>query len=211
MANEYIDKIKVNGQTYEVRDAKLLEEADNLKAISEHLEIDESSTKITANGSDVKIEIWDDGVYIGDSDETSTYINPVDGINKVSSGLATAGKVLTADGNGGSSWESPAGGGTQLYKHQFTYSPSQGVFVTVIFYSNDSESFCKNYGSGYSMPSLANFINVRIGSGILLKALSPSGSGYKHLVIETDNDGLTTTQYEIPADLSNITDTVTPL
>lgn len=37
------------------------------------------------------------------------------GVDKVVSGLATAGKVLTADGSGGSSWESPSG--TKLYKH----------------------------------------------------------------------------------------------
>ena len=40
----------------------------------------------------------------------------------ISSGSATSGKVLTANGSGGCSWESAGGGGSQLYLHSINIS-----------------------------------------------------------------------------------------
>ena len=49
------------------------------------------------------------------------------------SGTATSGKVLTANGSGGTSWET-VGGGSTLYKHSFWFSQTNAytVFVSVI-------------------------------------------------------------------------------
>ena len=50
------------------------------------------------------------------------------------SGTATAGKVLTANGSGGTSWETAGGGGSQLYRHSFWVSQTNAYtyFVSVI-------------------------------------------------------------------------------
>lgn len=50
-------------------------------------------------------------------------------INKIakSSGSAANGQVLTADGNGGSSWQA---GGTQLYKHSIVYGPITRIIIS---------------------------------------------------------------------------------
>lgn len=55
------------------------------------------------------------------------------------SGAATSGKVLTANGSGGTSWET-AGGGTPKYAHYLTFTYSNGS-ATFIMISSQSSSY----------------------------------------------------------------------
>lgn len=100
------------------------EEQANLKKISEHLEYDDDGLFKTRDdgfifhdiwGSGIDVEINDIGISIHDDEETTNM--GVNGVDKVASGEANAGDVLTADGEGGTSFQPPAGGGTNLYQH----------------------------------------------------------------------------------------------
>ena len=57
----------------------------------------------------------------------------------IDSGTATSGKVLTANGSGGTSWET-AGGGTPKYAHYITFTYSSGI-ATFIMISSQSTSY----------------------------------------------------------------------
>ena len=69
----------------------------------------------------------------------------------ISSGTATSGKVLTANGSGGTSWET-AGGGGGKYQHNIRLVQSSGYSTTISIITSDSTP----YSSG------ANCINAII-------------------------------------------------
>lgn len=75
------------------------------------------------------------GISCIGADSSSSYMD-ASGVDKVQSGEATAGQVLTADGNGGSSWETPAGGGTQWYKHTLRIKYNGTSLGQLYAYSN---------------------------------------------------------------------------
>ena len=69
----------------------------------------------------------------------------------ISSGTATSGKVLTANGSGGTSWETVGGGGSQLYQHNIHISGGiMDLFITII----DQSSTALN-----SISSVATWLN----------------------------------------------------
>lgn len=102
-------------------------------------------------------------------------------INKIakSSGSATNGKVLTADGNGGSSWQSAGGGGgTSLYKHSFVKGD---YFIMVVSKDStaytDINSLC-NAIAGASVLSISVIDNDIGNVGLCSAYTSAGGSSF---------------------------------
>lgn len=65
-------------------------------------------------------------------------------LNLIDSNTATSGQVLTADGNGGASWQDASGGGgTQLYRHilKFTDKAGRNYPIQILFYCDKSSTF----------------------------------------------------------------------
>lgn len=68
----------------------------------------------------------------------------------IDSSTATAGQVLTADGNGGASWQTASGGGLSLYQHNIAFRSSSGTSaVSFAIFTNDSTPFTKTTLGSY--------------------------------------------------------------
>ena len=79
----------------------------------------------------------------------------------ISSGTATSGKVLTANGSGGCSWET-AGGGTTLYEHNIRIQFTNGMCVIKIINSTSTA-----YTSFYSVGSILSSYHL-LGYSVIL-------------------------------------------
>ena len=93
------------------------------------------------------------------------------------SGTATSGKVLTANGSGGCSWETAGGGGggTQLYAHYVSLWLANTHQIRFILITQSSTAF-----STYN--DIANHINSNIGTGTLM-ASGTYWNGYRMGVV----------------------------
>ena len=84
------------------------------------------------------------------------------------SGNATSGKVLTANGSGGTSWET-AGGGSQLYEHNiclYAGGTPKTVYITIKYIDTTSTTVQSLYELGQRLNSLGyngpNNINAKL-------------------------------------------------
>ena len=89
----------------------------------------------------------------------------------IDSGTATSGKVLTANGSGGTSWETAGGGGgSQLYHHaihiEYDKNAQDGFEVEISLITNSSTAFTNssfiqyiydNYGSGNNIQATGHY------------------------------------------------------
>lgn len=95
----------------------------------------------------------------------------------VTSGGGTQGQVLTADGNGGASWEDQAGGGS-IYEHhirlQRTSGDIQFNIVTIIVNNSNTQFSVSAIIDLLNSKSLATYTNFYIANGIV----SISGTNY---------------------------------
>lgn len=78
----------------------------------------------------------------------------------VDSGTATNGQVLTADGNGGASWQNAGGGGSTLYRHSIYFRNGTGTsYVACEIINKESTAYTKNTFGQYMFD---NFNNIEI-------------------------------------------------
>ena len=77
----------------------------------------------------------------------------------INSGSATSGQVLTADGNGGASWESA--GGKTLYLHNWHLTTSAGMKIMITIVSDRNSAYNRSAMQTYltTNTSLSTYIN----------------------------------------------------
>ena len=131
------------------------------------------------------------------------------------SGNATSGKVLTANGSGGTSWET-AGGGGSLYKHNINFSSSSGtksMTIAMSFYNTDSTAYTNytslvNYFLNNPHFTLANgkYIDTALNINSLIVRFGVTGSNIRVQCIPIDASSITNEQ--LPSTSMSIYDAV---
>ena len=83
----------------------------------------------------------------------------------INSGTATSGKVLTANGSGGCSWETAGGGGSQLYLHNIYITGTAEYFVVIQIINTTSTAYTTIGALNSALSSLSNVNNPYMASG----------------------------------------------
>ena len=117
------------------------------------------------------------------------------------SGSATSGKVLTANGSGGTSWETAGGGGTTLNQYSWTFNNfnyinrlrniilnAKGKVMIGFYYSNYYGTL--SFGKGISSQGFTTL------SGIGIKADNSSSTDIIFIVGDTGNNNFAVIKYE---------------
>ena len=99
--------------------------------------------------------------------------------SNIDSGSATNGQVLTADGNGGASWQNAGGGSVKLYKHRISIGSTS---------SSSTRFLCYEVINTTSTAYVASTIHNSIGTG---RGIACGGfdSSSGHIYLYVFNDG----------------------
>ena len=137
----------------------------------------------------------------------------------ISSGTATSGKVLTANGSGGCSWETAGGGGGSLYKHNLNFSSSSSpkyMTIQMTLYTTSSTAITNftalmdyfNNNLHYNQCTgkyvdTANNIN-----SLIVRAGATTVNTFRVQCIALDSTGTSLSSEQLPSTSMTIYDTV---
>ena len=138
---------------------------------------------------------------------------------QIDSGAASNGQVLTADGTGGAAWQTPSGGGSNLYKHNITFNSSASPkfmtiqmtlystsstaitnFTALMDYFNNNLHFSQCTGKYVDTANNVNSLIVRAGATSL--------NTFRVQCIALDSSGTSATNEQLPSTSMTIYDTV---
>ena len=143
----------------------------------------------------------------------------------ISSGTATSGQVLTADGNGNATWQTAGGGGSSVYVHYITFyrttssSSFRRLYCTITLINNDSTAITSNTSLRSAIISIGNNSNIAVGgrmeTGANTNIYMPVSflsniSGTLYLA-GIKSDGTTENYSDVYSAITNVTDFVVTL